>query len=133
MGLWDPVMGRPRYGQTPLWVRYGRDKLMRDITQIKQQIVDALVSLNPEKIILFGSYAYGTPTEDSDLDICVIEKDYENKLTETMKIRKLLSGIRISKDVLIQNLDEYNFYKNEINSVFYDIDTKGDVLWQKNY
>jgi predicted nucleotidyltransferase len=42
---------------------------MRDITQIKQQIVDALVSLNPEKIILFGSYAYGTPTEDSDLDI----------------------------------------------------------------
>ncbi|MCF6297858.1 MAG: nucleotidyltransferase domain-containing protein [Flavobacteriaceae bacterium] len=106
---------------------------MIDIALIKQQIVDALISLNPEKIILFGSYAYGTPTEDSDLDICVIEKDYENKLTETMKIRKLLSGIRISKDVLIQNLEEYNFYRNEINSVFYDIDTKGDVLWQKNY
>ena len=106
---------------------------MTDITLVKQQIVDALVSLNPEKIILFGSYAYGTPTEDSDLDICVIEKDFDNKLTETMKIRKLLSGIRISKDILIQNLEEYNFYKNEINSVFYDIDTKGDILWQKNY
>ena len=106
---------------------------MRDITQIKQQIVDALITLDPEKIILFGSYAYGTPTEDSDLDICVIEKDYENKLTETMKIRQLLNNIRIPKDILIQNLEEYNFYKDEINSVFYDIDIKGEVLWQKNY
>ena len=106
---------------------------MTDITLVKKKIVDALIALDPEKIILFGSYAYGNPTEDSDLDICVIEKDYQNKLTETMKIRQLLNGIRIPKDILIQNLDEYNFYKNEINSVFYEIDTKGEILWQKNY
>ncbi len=33
---------------------------------IKQQIVQNLMPLNPEKIILFGSYAYGKPNEDSD-------------------------------------------------------------------
>ena len=34
------------------------------------RIIDATV--DTEKIYLFGSYAYGTPTDDSDYDLCVI-------------------------------------------------------------
>ena len=105
---------------------------MIQIEKIKKQIVEALKPLNPEKIILFGSYAYGTPTEDSDLDICVVEKDYDNKWDEKMKIDYLLDDIRIGKDILVPKIDEYNFYSQEINSVYYDIDTMGVVLWQKN-
>ncbi|MFN9942773.1 MAG: nucleotidyltransferase domain-containing protein, partial [bacterium] len=37
--------------------------LLDDITQ---RLVSAL---NPEQVILFGSYAYGEPTEDSDVDL----------------------------------------------------------------
>lgn len=33
---------------------------------------------NPEKIILFGSYAYGSPSEDSDVDLLII-LDFEGK------------------------------------------------------
>jgi Nucleotidyltransferase domain. len=47
---------------------------MLDINTIKPLIVEKLLPLNPTKIILFGSYAYGMPNEESDLDICVIEK-----------------------------------------------------------
>ena len=47
---------------------------MVNIELLKQEIVKRLKPLSPEKIILFGSYAYGTPTEDSDLDIMIIEK-----------------------------------------------------------
>ena len=36
---------------------------MLDIEKIKLEIVIALKPLSPEKIILFGSYAYGTATE----------------------------------------------------------------------
>ena len=104
---------------------------MIDIEKVKIQIVEALKPLNPEKIILFGSYAYGTPTEDSDLDICVVEKDYENKLNEKMTIDALLDDIRIGKDILVPKADEYSFYSQEINSVYYDIDTMGVVLWYK--
>ncbi len=103
-----------------------------DIDKIKQQIVEALKPLKPEKIILFGSYAYGNPTEDSDLDICVVEKSYKNRWQEKAKIRNLLDGIRMPMDILTPQLDEYNFYINEINSVYYDIETKGEVLWNKN-
>ncbi len=106
---------------------------MIDIEQVKLDIVEALKPLNPEKIILFGSYAYGNPTEDSDLDICVVEKEYNNIWDEKAKIRKLLSFIRIGKDILVPYLEEFEFYRKEINSVYNDVDIKGELLWQKNY
>ncbi len=40
-----------------------------DIEQLKTEIVTRLKPLNPYKIILFGSYAYGNPTGDSDIDL----------------------------------------------------------------
>ena len=102
---------------------------MIDIEKVKKDIVAALLPINPEQIILFGSYAYGTPGEGSDLDICVIKKNYDNKFKEVSKIRKALSGIRIGKDILNPRLDEFNFYKNECGSVYKEIADKGIVLW----
>ena len=102
---------------------------MIDIKKIKEEIVDKLLPLNPEKIILFGSYAYGNPTEDSDLDICVVEKSYKSKMAEKKKIRNLLGDVNFAVDILVPELDEYNFYKYEINSVYFDIDKKGEILW----
>lgn len=103
-------------------------KLSEDI---KNQIVDALKPLAPEKVVLFGSYAYGEPTEDSDLDICVVKKDYSSKIEEKRKIREALKGIRMPKDILVSNLEEYEFYRCEINCVFNDIDSKGVILWRR--
>ena len=106
---------------------------MIDIEKIKPKIIKALLPLNPEKIIIFGSFAYGTPTENSDLDICVVQKNYENRWKEKSKIRELLRDIRISKDILNPRVDEFEFYKNEINSVYYDADKRGILLWQKSF
>ncbi|MCK5853397.1 nucleotidyltransferase domain-containing protein, partial [bacterium] len=66
-----------------------------NITELKETIVNNLKVLNPLKIILFGSYAYGNPNEDSDLDICIVEKSYKSKTKEKSKIRKLLKEINI--------------------------------------
>lgn len=41
---------------------------------VVQDIVNQLKPLQAEKIILFGSYAYGKPTQDSDVDLLVIKK-----------------------------------------------------------
>ena len=97
--------------------------------EIKLKIVERLKSLNPEKIILFGSYAYGNPTKDSDLDICVVEKKYDNKWNEKAKIRALLKDIKIPKDILVPYLEEYEFYKKEYGSVYKDIEDRGLVIW----
>ncbi len=96
---------------------------------IKKEIVQSLIPLNPEKIILFGSYAYGEPNEDSDLDICVVRKEYKNRYEDRAKIRKALSNIKMPKDILNPKIDEFEFYKNEFGSVYKDIEEKGLVLW----
>jgi len=43
--------------------------------ELRNQISDALKPLHPEKVILFGSYAWGQPTEDSDIDLYVVTQD----------------------------------------------------------
>ena len=48
---------------------------MIDIEKIKKEIIQRLAPLNPEKIILFGSYAWGNPNEDSDIDLYVVTND----------------------------------------------------------
>jgi predicted nucleotidyltransferase len=54
---------------------------MIDIEKLKPQIIEPLKSLEPEKIILFGSYAYGTPNEENHIDLFLLKDDLNlNKL-----------------------------------------------------
>ena len=103
---------------------------MRNIAlSIESEIVEKLKPLNPLKIILFGSYAYGIPNADSDIDICVIKKEVKSKSKEKKEIRERLKDFFIAKDILVPTLDEYEFYKNQFGSVFMDIEQKGKLLW----
>jgi uncharacterized protein len=96
---------------------------------IESAIVEKLKPLNPLKIILFGSYAYGTPNVNSDLDICVIKKEVGSKSKERKEIREKLKDLFIAKDILVPTLEEYEFYKNQFGSVFMDIEQRGKLLW----
>ncbi len=99
------------------------------ISELGNEIVKRLKPLKPIKIILFGSYAYGDPTENSDIDICIVKEKVKSKIEEKRKARKLLKGIPIAKDILVPSKSEYDFYKDEYGSVYMDIDKKGKLLW----
>jgi uncharacterized protein len=103
-----------------------------NLNKIKKLIVSRLKPLNPLKIILFGSYAYGNPNENSDIDLCVIQERVESKINEKRRIRQLLKDINISKDILVPSISEYDFYKSEYGSVYMDIEKNGIVLWQNS-
>lgn len=106
---------------------------MIDIEKIKLDIVDKLKPLNPYQVILFGSYAYGTPTENSDLDICVIEKELISKKEEKSKIRTALKDIKIAKDILVESYDYFMDHsdKNWINTALYDARQHGVILYEQ--
>ena len=61
--------------------------------------------LNPEKIILFGSYVNGTPWEYSDIDIAVVMNDYQGNWLDTAV---MLCGLKrqVSIDIEPHLLDE---------------------------
>ena len=106
---------------------------MVNIEELKKQIVEDLKPLDPKKIVLFGSYAYGEPNQDSDIDIFISKDDYEDKYKEVAKARELLSNIKISKDVLMTNTEYYETHSDEnwINTALYDIRKYGELLYEK--
>ncbi len=56
-----------------------------------QEIVNRIVAAYaPQRIILFGSYAYGTPDEESDLDLFIIKESDERPIDRWMRVKRLL-------------------------------------------
>lgn len=99
--------------------------------QIQTQIDlirDQLISkYKPQKIILFGSYAYGEPTKDSDVDILVVadtDKKFHERLQE---VRTLLPKDR-SFDLIVLTPSEYQKSKAG-NALLLEIETKGRVIY----
>ena len=80
-----------------------------DIEAIKQEIIQQLHPLDPERVILFGSYAHGQPTDDSDIDLYVVTKDdfmpqnYAAKRALVRNVSRLIYDLRqqISIDLLV--------------------------------
>ena len=107
---------------------------MIDIDKTKSQIIASLKPLNLDKIILFGSYAYGIPNEDSDLDICIIDDNYTSKIDKKLEIRKKLKEIKISKDILLVDNNYYLSHSDEhwLNTALYDVRHKGEILYEKD-
>ena len=105
---------------------------MVDIENMKKDIVTNLKHIKLKKIILFGSYAYGTPNEESDLDLCIIKDTIASKLYERREIRKSLKHIRIPKDILLLESDYYKTHSDEnwLNTALYDIKHQGEVLYE---
>ena len=86
---------------------------MIDIEKVKIDIVQSLKPFNLNKIILFGSFAYGTPNDDSDLDICIIEDNITSKIKEKSKIRKALKNIKMPKDILLESTKHFLSHSDE--------------------
>ncbi|MFN3739301.1 MAG: nucleotidyltransferase domain-containing protein [Thermodesulfovibrionales bacterium] len=97
--------------------------------EILKRIIDIAV---PEKIILFGSYAYGIPNLDSDIDIIVVKKDIESKIREYSKIRRSLRGLGYPFDIIILTPEEFEYYSSDwINSVAAEAKI-GGLFFMKN-
>src|SRR5580700_934226 len=65
---------------------WGADIPMRVIRDFARQVAE---KFQPDKIILFGSYAYGTPHADSDVDILVV-MPARNQLDQAFRIHSSL-------------------------------------------
>jgi predicted nucleotidyltransferase len=69
--------------------------------QIEAAVAILVREAEPEKVILFGSYARGEATADSDLDLLVVEKEVRHPHAEMARLRRALSPLRIPVDVLV--------------------------------
>lgn len=90
-------------------------------------IVTSLKKFNPLKVILFGSYAYGKPTSESDIDLLVVvntEKKFHQRIQQ---IRPSLPKDK-AIDLIVLTPEEYNKARKE-NPLVKEIDFKGKVIY----
>lgn len=90
---------------------------------------------DPEKIYLFGSYAKGTATKNSDLDIFIVKKSTLPKYKRTAnlysldKTKKIKANIGI--DFIIYTPAEFEKSKYEINSIAGEVNRDGKLVYAK--
>lgn len=85
---------------------------------------------SPSKIFLFGSYAFGTPTSDSDLDLCIVtDLEGRRKLDIIRDIRREISAmLHGSLDILIYGNDEFAQRSSLQNTLEHKIAKEGKLL-----
>ena len=109
---------------------------MVDIEKLKHEIVECLKPLDPDRVILFGSYAYGTPNEDSDIDLYVVTKDefipqsFKENNNLYLKVSRLVRDMRKKYAIdLIVHTKAMAHKFHDINSSFsQEVLSKGRVL-----
>lgn len=74
--------------------------------QIQQAVERLVAAANPSKVILFGSYARGDATENSDLDLMVIEQEVQNAGEEMIRLHRVVGDVGIGVDVLVYSDQE---------------------------
>jgi len=88
---------------------------------IRSLILDSVEPETIKKIYLFGSYAYGKPTQKSDIDLCIVIKDGLDTSKEYMKIALSLykndiipADILVYEEKIFYNITNPNGIKNTI-------------------
>lgn len=98
---------------------------------MKEAVRKIVSEFNPEKIILFGSYAYGKPTADSDVDLMVVMETTERPHKRAVALRKILKNLGIPKDIIVKTPDEFERFRDIVGTIVYPAAHKGRVLYER--
>ena len=120
-------------GEYKSYLMQEKDRMI-DIRKLKNEIVEALLPLKPAKIILFGSYAYGTPTEESDIDLFLLKDDLDGEELKYLSrnARKKLVDLTYKYSIGFDILTATQSYLSNRDDYFYKVDIlqNGKVLYE---
>lgn len=100
------------------------------ISKICQKIKEAY---QPEKIILFGSYAYGKPSRDSDIDLFIIKNDPRRPIERNVEIRRIVSeeNGKIALTPMVYTPEEVRYRLSIGDDFIKEILTRGKILYAR--
>lgn len=86
---------------------------------------------SPERVILFGSHAYGTPDEDSDIDLLIIKDTSERFIKRLTAVRRILSDPkrRVPLEIIVLTSDEVSRQLAKGDQFLEEILKKGKALY----
>ena len=99
-----------------------------EINKLVEKIVQRI---QPNKVIVFGSYAKGTATYKSDLDLFIIKDTPLPMINRYEEIKPILHSLLISVDVHVYTPEEVNEYGLEEYSFVHSVLKTGKVIYEK--
>jgi len=100
------------------------------IEEVKQKLIK---TYKPLEIYIFGSYAWGCPNEESDLDLLVIiEKDDKNRYETLVQGHKALMYMNIAKDILVLTQEEFAKYSDDRRMLYFKIKREGTKIYARS-
>ena len=109
--------------------QYGELIPPETIEGVAQAIVE---NFHPEKIILFGSYASGTPTPDSDLDFLVVMESEQPRNKRSTPIQHMFRPYPCAMDILVYTPQEVDKWNGVINHIVTIAHKTGRVLYDRH-
>jgi predicted nucleotidyltransferase len=100
--------------------------ILTGIRNVTQQIVQ---QFHPQKVILFGSYAYGQPTEDNDVDLLVVMDTDESPLHVAAKIAAAIEH-PFPLDIVVRTPVEFTSAVRRKGVFATEVATKGITLYE---
>ena len=104
---------------------------MIDVAKINEVVTKIVSRFNPDKIILFGSYANGTQNNDSDLDLLIVQDSDLPMQKRGLDIRLSLIGSMIPIDLLVYTKSEFDQEKNKHFSFVNSAIKNSKVLYER--
>ena len=84
----------------------------------------------PERVILFGSHAWGSPTDGSDVDLMVIVPGSDEKpVRRAVRARRGILAVDTPMDILVKTHQEFERYRHVKASLEHLISERGKVLY----
>jgi len=99
---------------------------------LRPAIQKIVSELRPEKIILFGSYAYGTPNPNSDVDLLIVMKTRASPKDRSWAVSRLLLPRPFPVDILVKTPKEVSEALASGDFFIKEILTRGQVLYDRN-
>ena len=84
-----------------------------------------------ERVILFGSYAQGTQSADSDIDLLVVADTNLSPTERYCAVRRILADIPCSFDIVVRTPDEYSRWRSVVNNIVYFADKYGKIVYER--
>ena len=97
----------------------------------QKKIVQNLKRYKPEKMILFGNYAWGKPNQDSDMDILIVKKTAQKHYERIPEARRYLYDLDQAFDILVLTPEEVEKRLALGDFFIQEIWEKGKVLYEK--
>ena len=98
---------------------------------IKEMVRRIVEQFDPDRIILFGSYARGTAQPDSDVDLLVVMPVKGSRLEKTIEIGVAVHDVGLPKDIVVTTPEDFEWRKDVVGTIERPAVQEGTVLYAR--